>query len=69
MRKLSLVLFYGIGPLLALVLGSLGVELALTEDSPGANFTGWLLLLAGVSYPVGAVIYYQRRARPAGSGQ
>jgi hypothetical protein len=42
-----------VGPALALVFGSLGVELI--EET----FFGWLLFLAGASYLPGAVIYYQ----------
>jgi hypothetical protein len=48
--KLCLFVF---GPILALVVGTLGVELI--EET----FFGWLLFLVGASYPPGAVIFYQ----------
>jgi len=55
--KLCLLVF---GPALALVLGSLGVELAGTGHPIEETFFGWLLFAAGASYPPAAVIYYQR---------
>lgn len=54
MNTIAMALLFGVGPLLALVVGALGVELM--EET----FFGWLLFLAGASYPPGAVIYYQR---------
>ncbi len=54
MTTTAMAFLFVIGPLLALVVGALGVELM--EET----FFGWLLFLAGASYPPGAVIYYQR---------
>jgi hypothetical protein len=54
------------GSVLALAAGSLGAELAGTDHPAGTHhpivdtYIGWLLLLAGASYPPAAVIYYQR---------
>ena len=53
------------GSVLALAAGSLGAELAGTDHPAGTDqpsedaCIGWLLLLAGASYPPAAVIYYQ----------
>ncbi len=55
MKPLAKLCLFVIGPALALTAGTLGVELI--EET----FFGWLLFLAGASYPPGAVIYYQRR--------
>jgi hypothetical protein len=57
MTPITTLLLLVIGPVLALVVGSLGV--ALIEET----VVGWLMLLAGVSYPPGAVIYYQHHHR------
>jgi hypothetical protein len=54
MKPIAMLFLFGFGPTLALVVGSLGVELI--EET----FFGWLLFLVGASYPPGAVIYYQR---------
>jgi hypothetical protein len=54
MNPLAKVCLFVLGPILALIVGVLGVELI--EET----FFGWLLFLAGASYPLGAVIYYQR---------
>jgi pilus assembly protein TadC len=55
MTPLNMLLLLGIGPALALVVGSLGV--ALIDES----ILGWLLFMAGACYPPGAVIYYRHR--------
>ena len=52
--KLSL---FVLGPALALVIGSLGVELI--EET----FFGWLLFCAGASYLPGVVIFYQHHKK------
>jgi hypothetical protein len=57
MTVLTKLLLLGIGPALALAVGSLGVELI--EET----VWGWLLFIAGASYPPGAVIYYRRRSK------
>lgn len=57
MNAITMALLFGIGPLLALVIGALGVELM--EET----FFGWLLFLTGASYPPGVVIYYQRHLK------
>ena len=54
MNPLKKLFLFVVGPALALVVGSLGVELI--EET----FFGWLLFAAGASYPPAAVIYYQR---------
>jgi hypothetical protein len=57
MRPITTVCLFVVGPILALVAGVLGVELI--EET----FLGALLFLAGISYPVGAVIYYQHHLK------
>ena len=59
MRPITMVCVFVLGPILALVAAVLGVQLI--EET----FLGALLFLAGVSYPLGAVIYYQRRLKGA----
>ena len=54
MNPIARLFLFVVGPFLALVFGSLGVELI--EET----FFGWLLFCAGASYPPAAVIYYQR---------
>jgi hypothetical protein len=54
MSPIAQLFLFVFGPTLALVVGSLGV--ALIEET----FFGWLLFLAGASYPPGVIIYYQR---------
>jgi len=55
MNTIAKVFLLVVGPILALSAGALGVQLI--EET----FLGALLLLLGVSYPLGAVIYYQHR--------
>jgi hypothetical protein len=54
MNPIAKLILLVVGPALALVVGSLGVELI--EET----FWGWLLFVAGASYPPGAVLYYRR---------
>jgi hypothetical protein len=54
MNLLVKLCLFVLGPTLALVFGSLGVELI--EET----FFGWLLFLVGASYPPGAIIFYHR---------
>ena len=54
MNPIKKLFLFVVGPAVALVAGSLGVELI------DETFFGWLLFAAGVSYPPAAVIYYQR---------
>jgi len=54
MNPIAKLFLFVLGPVLALVAGSLGIELI--EET----FFGWLLFCAGASYPFTAVIYYQR---------
>jgi hypothetical protein len=53
MKMITKLILFVLGPALALVAGSLGVELI--EET----FCGWLLFAAGAGYPLAAVIYYQ----------
>ena len=59
MNTIAKVFLLVVGSILALVAAVLGVELI--EET----FLGALLFLAGVGYPLGAVIYYQRRLKGA----
>jgi hypothetical protein len=54
MNPIEKLFLFVLGPILALLFGSLGVELI--EET----FFGWLLFCAGTIYPLAAVIYYQR---------
>ena len=58
MHPISILIFLVIGPVMALYIGCLGVELV--EET----ILGWLLILVGASYPTGAVITYYRRTYP-----
>ncbi len=52
-----MIFLFVVGPILALAVGSLGV--LLIEET----ILGMLFLLAGVSYPLGAILYYQHRLK------
>jgi hypothetical protein len=58
MKWFRVLLLYVIAPALALTLGCLGVKII--EENP----LGWVLLVLGVGYPVGAILYtIQRKER------
>jgi protein-S-isoprenylcysteine O-methyltransferase Ste14 len=58
MSPLAILFLLIIAPALALYLALIGLE------TTGSNLVGWFLLLLGIAYPVGGVIYYFLRHEP-----
>ncbi len=57
MNPLAILFFLVIGPIAALLIGCIGVDII--EET----VLGWPLLIFGAGYPPGAIIYYLARLR------
>jgi protein-S-isoprenylcysteine O-methyltransferase Ste14 len=58
MSRLAILFMLVVAPVLAICLALLGLE------TLGSNFLSWFLLVFGVAYPAGGVIYYFIRREP-----
>ena len=67
MSRLAILFLLVVAPVLAIFLALLGLE------TLGSNFLGWFLLVFGIAYPAGGVIYFFLRRepfwKPAGRGE
>ena len=58
MSRLAILFLLVVAPVLAICFALLGLE------TLGSNFLGWFLLVFGIAYPAGGVIYYFIRREP-----
>jgi len=67
MSRLAILFLLVVAPVLAICFALLGLE------TLGSNFLGWFLLVFGIAYPAGGVIYFFLRRepfwKPAGRGE
>ncbi|MBE3068100.1 MAG: hypothetical protein IMZ73_11855, partial [Chloroflexi bacterium] len=58
MSRPAILFMLVVAPVLAICLALLGLE------TLGSNILGWFLLVLGIAYPAGGVIYYFIRGEP-----
>jgi hypothetical protein len=58
MRVLTILILLVIAPAISIYIGCLGIEMI------ERTALGWVLLLIGVAYPAGAILYYYRYRAP-----